>query len=241
MLSRSLKEQHGNERQLKYVQAALVQVDRQMRLIEDLLDVGRLQSGKFSLQREPMRLDTLLEQVVETGQVLAKGQTIVLAIDEDQTSAGDKDGAGDIGAPLIVNGDVTRLEQALLNLLTNAITYAPGSARIDVRLRRMDGMAMAEIEVQDYGKGIAANDLSEVFTRFYQVRQGNPLPAQGLGLGLFITRQIVEAHGGTVSIESTEGKGSTFIIRLPLLTPELGKTTVAPIAKSPASRSSRKR
>ncbi len=76
---------------------------------------------------------------------------------------------------------------------------------------------MAEIDVQDYGQGIAAKDLPEVFTRFYQVSRGTPLPTQGLGLGLFITRQIVEAHGGTISVVSTRGAGATFTIRLPLL------------------------
>jgi two-component system CheB/CheR fusion protein len=225
MIDKSLKAQKGNERQLGYVHIALGQVDRQMRLIEDLLDVARLQSGKLSLRREPLRLDTLLEQVVKTGQILAKGQTIQLTVEAPVTdsSGGGRGGDGDSGE-LRVNGDPTRLEQAVLNLLTNAITYAPSSARIDVRLFGVDGAAadgmataMAEIDVQDYGKGIAANDLSEVFTRFYQVGQGNPLPAQGLGLGLYITREIVEAHGGTISVESTEGEGATFIIRLPLL------------------------
>jgi signal transduction histidine kinase len=228
MLDKSLKE-HGSERQLKYVQIALSQVDRQMRLIEDLLDVARLQSGKFNLRREPVRLDTLLEQVVETGQILAKGQKIALTIGPELAKDGvaaasaaaisEEGNACDVGGPLLVNGDAARLEQAVLNLLTNAITYAPGSARIDVHLFRVDGTstAMAEIDVQDYGKGIAANDLPEVFARFYQVGKGNPLPAQGLGLGLYITRQIVEAHGGTISVESTEGDGATFIIRLPLL------------------------
>jgi two-component system CheB/CheR fusion protein len=248
MLAKSLKEQKGNERQLKQVQSSLGQVDRQMRLIEDLLVVARLHSGKFSLRREPLRLDTLLKQVVETGQILAKGQKIQLTIDgsivevaatgEDGTRDGNshngvRDGRGgedhhDSGL-LVVNGDAARLEQAVLNLVTNAITYAPGSARIDVRLFRVNGSAdgsgtatgtgtaTAVINVQDYGKGIAAKDLSEVFTRFYQVGQGNPLPTQGLGLGLFITRQIVEAHGGTILVESTNGEGATFIIKLPLL------------------------
>jgi PAS domain S-box-containing protein len=225
VLANSLKERKDNDRQLKFVEIALGQVDRQMRLIEDLLDVTRLQSGKFSLRREPLRLDTLLERVAETGQIVAKGQKIELTI-EGGMAAGEGSGEDARGASrsLLVNGDATRLEQAVLNLVTNAITYAPGSARIDVRLCRVDGLAVdglatavAEIEVQDYGKGIAANDLSDLFTRFYQVGQGNPLPAQGLGLGLFIARQIVEAHGGMISVESTEGKGATFIIKLPLL------------------------
>jgi signal transduction histidine kinase len=189
-----------------------------MRLIEDLLDVARLQNGKFTLRREPLRLDELLEHVVETGQILAKGQKIELTIDNSAANSG-------YNGALLVNGDAARLEQAVLNLVTNAITYAPDSARIDVRLCRVDGAAMstassramAEINVQDYGKGIASKELSEVFSRFYQVSRGDSLPTQGLGLGLFITRQIVEAHDGTISVESMEGEGATFIIRLPLL------------------------
>jgi len=208
----------GNKRYLKYTNIALSQTNRLTRLIEDLLDVARLQSGKFTLRCEPMRLDALLEQVVETGQVLAKGQKLELTIDGGvaaDATVGNDNADSDVGRPLLVNGDAARLEQAVLNLVTNAITYAPGSAQIDVRLCRVDGMA--EINVQDYGKGIAAKDLAEVFTRFYQVGQGNPLPAQGLGLGLFITSQIVEAHGGTISVESVEGNGATFTIKLPLL------------------------
>lgn len=221
MLAKSLTEQLGNERRLRYVQIALTQTDRQMRLIEDLLDVSRLQSGKFSLRREPLRLATLLEQAVEAGQVMTQGQQIALTIDEDAAVAGsDGGGAARAGSdPLRVNGDAVRLEQAVLNLLTNAIRYAPNSDHIDVRLCRVAGAgpALAEINVQDYGPGIAADNLTTIFTRFYQVGQGATRPIQGLGLGLFITQQIVEAHGGTITVESTKGHGATFIIRLPLL------------------------
>ena len=219
LLEKSLTEPHATDRQRKYVTAALGQVGRQMRLIEDLLDVTRLQSGKFRLQRAPLRLDTLLAHVVETGQVLAPAQPITLTVDG-------ADGAGPGGEPLQVNGDATRLEQAVLNLLTNAIRYAPGSAPIDVRLGRVDAgaaaeaaTAQAEISVQDYGRGIAASELAAVFTRFYQVGQGSAAPIEGLGLGLYITRQIVEAHGGTITAESTVGHGATFRIRLPLWLP----------------------
>jgi two-component system CheB/CheR fusion protein len=245
LLYKSLRE-HGSERQLKHVQVAISQSERLMRLIEDLLDVARLQSGKFSLRLEPVRLDTLLDHAVASAQVLTKGQKIELIIDGGAGGAApetasvfakDSDGVGEddarnAGGPLLVNGDAARIEQAVLNLLTNAITYAPDSARIEVRLGRVDGtapdgtrLAVAEINVQDYGKGIAAKDLSEVFTRFYQVSKGNPLPTQGLGLGLFITRQIVEAHGGAISVESMEGEGSTFIIKLPLLEEKVAQRT----------------
>ena len=118
-------------------------------------------------------------------------------------------------APLRVNGDAGRLEQVLLNLLTNAITYAPGTERIDVRLRRAGGEA--EIQVEDYGQGIAAADLPNVFARFYQAPGSAQQSRRGLGLGLFITHELVVAHGGTIAVASTEGQGSTFTIRLPLL------------------------
>ena len=116
---------------------------------------------------------------------------------------------------MIVNGDADRLQQVLLNLLTNAITYASGSKRIDVRLRRVGNVA--ELEVQDYGEGIEAEHLPNLFSRFFQVIEDTPSAGQGLGLGLFISHQIVAAHDGTISVESTVGEGTTFTVRLPLL------------------------
>jgi two-component system, chemotaxis family, CheB/CheR fusion protein len=120
-----------------------------MRLIEDLLDVARLKSGKFTLKFEPLRLDTLLEETVETAQLLANGQQIELTIDNGPTTAaaaaaGPGPGSadqevGDLRGSLVVKGDAARLEQAVLNLIMNAITHAPGSARIEVRLCFVDG------------------------------------------------------------------------------------------------------
>lgn len=204
MIAKSLKEQKGSERNLHHAEIALTQVNRQMRLIEDLLDAARIQNGKFRVQLEPVRLDALLEQTMETAQVLVNGKKVGLTADKE-------DGDG----PAVVNADAMRLSQAVLNLITNAATHAPDSARIDVRLRRADGMA--EIQVQDYGKGIAAKDLPNLFRRFSQVGQSTPVPGQGMGLGLFIARQTVQAHSGTISVESVEGEGATFTIKLPLL------------------------
>jgi signal transduction histidine kinase len=103
----------------------------------------------------------------------------------------------------------------VLNLLTNAITYAPSSERIDVRLRLAGNMA--EIEVQDYGQGIKPEHLARLFSRFYQVADGTQKAGHGLGLGLFISRQIVTGHNGTITARSTPGEGTTFTIHLPLL------------------------
>jgi two-component system CheB/CheR fusion protein len=210
LLGRQLQEPAGHERALKSITSARTQAGRLMRLINDLLDVARLQHGKFRLEREPVRLDTLLRGVVEIGQTLAPGPPITLTVGVE----GDGQG-GEPGRPLWVQGDPARLEQVLLNLLINARLYAPASPRIDVRLDRGD--EMAEIAVQDYGPGITPDQLAALFERFYQ-GSADRSPA-GLGLGLFISRQIVTAHDGTITVTSTEGGGTTFRIRLPLVEP----------------------
>ncbi|HEX2282226.1 MAG TPA: ATP-binding protein, partial [Thermomicrobiales bacterium] len=116
--------------------------------------------------------------------------------------------------PVMVDGDEHRLQQVVLNLLSNAITHAPETERIDVRLLAEEDVAV--IEVEDAGPGIAEEDLPRVFTRFFQT--GSTRTARGgLGLGLYITREIVTAHGGTIAASSTVGEGSTFTVRLPVL------------------------
>ena len=102
----------------------------------------------------------------------------------------------------------------MLNLLTNTINHAAESSRIDVRLRRVDGQA--ELEVQDYGPGIALAELTNVFSRFYRAEGAGQSSGDGLGLGLYISREIVVAHGGTIDLRSTVGEGTTFTVRLPL-------------------------
>ena len=108
-----------------------------------------------------------------------------------------------------------RLMQVVLNLLQNALTHAAESQRIDVRLARTS--SRASIQVQDYGPGIAADAQSQLFTRFYQARFPERSRSGGLGLGLFIARQIVEQHGGTIRVQSVVGEGATFTVQLPLL------------------------
>lgn len=122
---------------------------------------------------------------------------------------------------MLVSGDATRLEQIIVNLLTNAIRYAPGAQRIDVRLRyarETNGASPAEaiLEVQDYGPGISAAELPQIFTRFFQSSRTSATGHGGLGLGLFITKELVTAHGGSITAVSIEGQGATFTVHLPL-------------------------
>jgi two-component system CheB/CheR fusion protein len=198
MLDRQFIEHPLPDRARRYVTNALVSVDRLRRLIVDLLDAARLQNGKLSLARQPIALQPLVERAVDQARFLTTQELHLTATE----------------TPLFVNGDIGRLEQALLNLLSNAITHAPGPTRIDIWLRQ-EG-SMAAIDVQDYGPGIAQSDLPSLFTRFYQAAQGTVGGRRGLGLGLFITHELVTAHQGTISVDTAEGRGSTFTIRLPL-------------------------
>ncbi len=200
ILTKGLKNRPDSERLLHNATVALSQSKRLAALITDLVDVSRLQTGKFRLQVESVELDTLLGQVVAMAQDLTEDQTIVLTAQD---------------GPIVVNGDASRLQQVVLNLLTNAITYAPSGKRIDVRLRLAGNMA--EIEIQDYGQGIKPEHLDRLFSRFFQVTDGTPNAGHGLGLGLFISRQIVTGHNGTITAKSTVGEGTTFTIHLPLL------------------------
>jgi two-component system, chemotaxis family, CheB/CheR fusion protein len=203
LLIKMLPADPDDARRRRYVNladTALQQGRRLKVLINDLLDTGRLQHGKLHLHRAPLDLAALVRQAIAAAQPETQGQTLTL----DAPSG-----------PLMVEGDANRLEQVLLNLLINAIKYAPNTQRIDVRLRRADGTV--EIEVEDYGPGIPETDLPYLFTRFYQIRRDSAHAQGGLGLGLFIAQQLVAAHGGTRTVRSNEGSGTCFTIVLPLL------------------------
>ncbi len=179
--------------------SALGQTRRLGRLVSDLVDVARLQTGGYNLEMEPLQLHEIVARAVEVAQPLAESQTIHLEAEEGLT----------------VRADAHRLQQVVMNLLQNAITHAPNTEHIDVRVRRSDGWA--QIEVRDYGPGIPAEELPNLFTRFYRVRGSDRPPTRGLGLGLYISRQIAEAHGGTIKVSSEVGQGATFRVLLPLL------------------------
>lgn len=191
---------------LANLERVLTQVATLQHLIDELVDVNRLQNGKFNITFEPVRLDTLLAQVVENSQLLT---TMPLIIEPPSTSSSEDE-------PIWVKGDAVRLQQVFTNLINNAITHAPTSPKLCLSLRRVVGSDQVEIRVQDFGAGIKAEHLAEVFSQFYQVMKGGPDSNSGLGLGLFICQQIVQAHGGTIRVESIEGEGATFIVQLPL-------------------------
>jgi signal transduction histidine kinase/ActR/RegA family two-component response regulator len=173
------------------------------RLIEDILDVSRIITGKFSLDVRPVDLVTLIEAALEAVRPAADAKKIELRAALDAN-------AGPVA------GDPHRLQQIVWNLLSNAIKFTPAGGRVEIQLKRLN--SQAEIIVNDSGQGIPANFLPYVFERFRQADSTSARRHGGLGLGLAIVRHLVEMHGGTAQAASDgEGKGATFAVRLPLL------------------------
>jgi two-component system CheB/CheR fusion protein len=192
-------EPNADERVRAYLAAASDQARRQTALVEELLDATRLRSGRFTFAKGPLDLVRVVERAVEIAQMLAHGQTIHINVEQ---------------APVIVDGNAGRLEQVFLNLLNNAIAYAPGTDRIDVEMSERDGGAL--VVVRDYGPGIASEELESIFDRFTRGAASGRPEGNGLGLGLFIVREIVKAHDGEISVASKIGEGAAFSVKLPL-------------------------
>jgi signal transduction histidine kinase len=184
----------------------------QLRLVEDLLDLSRIITGKFHLAVGPVDLADVVAATVETIQPAATAKQIAVVVDTPAP------------APVVV-GDRTRLQQAIWNLLSNAIKFTPQGGRVCVTIRsRADGHV--DVEVSDTGEGIAVDVLPFVFDRFRQGDSGTTRAHAGLGLGLAIVRHIVELHGGQVAVES-EGKGRGSVFRLSLPVHVEGRPAVA--------------
>ncbi|HKG21986.1 MAG TPA: PAS domain S-box protein [Blastocatellia bacterium] len=175
----------------------------QAQLIEDLLDVSRIISGKFRLKPQPLEVALVIEEAIDSVRPTAeaKGIRLQAMLDPDAWP---------------VSGDAGRLQQVAWNLLSNAVKFTPKGGRVQVRLMRVD--SHIELEVSDTGQGIAREFLPYVFDRFRQADGSTSRLHGGLGLGLAIVRHIVELHGGSVSVDSPGiDKGTTFTIKLPLM------------------------
>lgn len=193
-----------NERFLRIIQR---NADRLGAIVEDMLMLTQLERPgvKESLSTERTRLAqivTMVEQNLE-GQAAAKNMTILTSVPEDLWA--------------MVNPQL--VEQAISNLVVNAIKYSPAGKRVWVRARSLEpgreGAAMVELAISDEGPGIGEEHLSRVFERFYRVDKARSREAGGTGLGLAIVKHIVHLHGGRVDVESAEGQGSTFRVALP--------------------------
>ncbi|MBD2261221.1 chemotaxis protein CheB [Pseudanabaena sp. FACHB-2040] len=172
----------------------------QSQLIEDLLDLSRITSGKLHLNTRLLDLVSIVRHAIESVQLAAEAKTIQLVLQ--------------LNAAIVV-GDSDRLQQVMWNLLSNAIKFTPDGGQIEITVAPVQ--TYAEIRVSDTGQGISAELLPYVFDRFRQGDSSTTKTRQGLGLGLAIVRHIVELHGGIVRAESRgEGQGTTITVRLPL-------------------------
>jgi signal transduction histidine kinase len=186
--------------------AAIQSIERnaraQTRLVEDLLDMARVDGGTLRLDIKEVSLPDVLRDAVETMTPAADAKNIRVETIVD----------GRVG---IIAGDPDRLQQIVGNLLSNAIKFTPNDGRVEVRLERADGHAA--IVVRDTGAGISPEFLPHVFDRFRQEDAGRKRRFGGLGLGLAIVKHLVDLHGGSIVVESDgQDHGSTFIVRLPV-------------------------
>lgn len=182
----------------EYLEIALDQIERMSRLILELLDVSRIETGRLEIRREPIDWPAFVRNVVHRHQTAVSDRMFRMELPE-----GTK----------LVQGDRDRLEQVLTNLLENAVKYSPEGSSITVGVKD-DGDGVITW-ISDQGIGIPNDELTLVFERFHRGRQVSSTNYGGLGLGLYITRQIVERHGGTIWVESREGAGTTFYFTLP--------------------------
>jgi signal transduction histidine kinase len=184
---------------------------RMHRMVESLLDLARIESGQLDVQARAIALSDLLQGVGDSISVKAREKGLQLTLDVPPD------------LPRIA-GDGDRLAQVFTNLLDNAVTHTPPGGQIALRAgTNHDGVT---ITVRDTGEGIPAADLPRIFERFYQVDKSRKNDRRsGIGLGLAITKQIVESHGGAIHVTSQPGQGTTFTVWLPFLAPDM--TTVA--------------
>ncbi|MFZ4273639.1 sensor histidine kinase [Streptomyces arboris] len=200
-----------------FVSSLLEEAMQLQHIIDDLQDLAAADAGVLRLHPEPVRVGELLTQVAAAHQARAETAGVTLTVVAE--------------AGVVLDADPVRLRQAVGNLVSNAVRHTPAGGRVTLRAYGGGGGSESAarwvvIEVADTGTGIPAGDLPYVFDRFWRAEKSRSRRTGGSGLGLAIVRKLTEAHGGTVSATSTEGKGSTFTLRLPAGGPD-GMTTAS--------------
>jgi len=198
LLDRRLSTQAGRESDRRSLGVIRKQTERLAGLVNEMLDVSRIEAGRLELNIEPFDLAALVGEVVGSMRISSDAHRLALAAEPG----------------IEVQGDTARIEQVLINLISNAVTYAPEGGDVDIRAWAEGDAAL--VSVRDRGVGIAPDELPHLFDRFYRAPRAGVMRSGGMGLGLYICREIVARHGGTIRAESAEGAGSTFTFSLPL-------------------------
>jgi signal transduction histidine kinase len=188
------------EEQQEVLGRAVQRVQELLELVDDLLKLAAAKSEKGLEKREPVSLADVLEKVAPLFQKEAEAKGLAWAVE--------------VGARPVVRADPDQMAQVWSNLISNAVKYTPAGGRVRVALEERDGWAIGTVE--DTGIGIPPQDLERIFEEFYRTPQAKEVAPRGTGLGLPLVKQILEAHGGSITVESEVGRGSRFVFRLPV-------------------------
>jgi heavy metal sensor kinase len=197
----TLRRERSAEEYKNVLASSLEEIERLTNLTDDLLTLARSDAGERVLELEPVKLDTLAAEARAFIQPLADSSGVALKYDEPSP-------------PIVIEGDGKRLKQLLVNLLDNAIKYTPSGGSTRLVLSVQDTSAL--VEISDTGRGIPADALPHIFERFYRRSDQRDSRVTGFGLGLAISKWIVDAHNGSIEVESQQGRGSRFTVRLPM-------------------------
>jgi two-component system, OmpR family, sensor kinase len=199
-LTKSLSPSEAQQLAATYLEES----SRLSRIVDDLLTLAKVEAGQITLHEEPVRMQELVDGIYEDALILAADRQISVTLDRNDQG--------------IVSGDPVRLRQLLRALISNAVRYTdPGGS---VRIRNERNENNVSISIEDSGIGIPAESLDKIFDRFYRVDEARSRAQGGSGLGLSIAKWIAEAHHGSVSVQSTPGKGSCFTVHLSLNSPQ---------------------
>jgi signal transduction histidine kinase len=193
-----------NETQRENVMYILKAGRHLLSLINDILDLSKVESGKMELEVESVSLRELLEAALVMHREKAARHGIRLDLQIEP------------GKPVVIEADERKLKQILFNLLSNAVKFTPDNGRVQVRSKEINGTRDIDISIRDTGIGIKQEDLPRLFTEFSQLASAYDKKYEGTGLGLALTKKLVELHGGDIRVESEFGKGSMFAFVLPV-------------------------
>ena len=188
----------GDYESAKLLAKMNLQMDKLSDLVHDLFDVTKIEVGKMHFNRMPFDLNNLAEEVAEDMQLTTDKHVILK----------------ELKASKLVYGDRDRIRQVIINLVSNAIKYSPNEDNIIITTST--GKESTRLCVQDFGMGISGEDKNKIFERFFRIGKSGNSPHSGIGLGLYISNEIIKRHNGQIWVESAQGEGSTFCVTLPL-------------------------
>ncbi len=195
----ALKDMVEGEEKQEFLEVVEEESDRLLKLIDDLLNLSKIQSGEIDLERETFHMLELIEEVIANQQITTDDHELIL---EDETERDQ------------VYADRSKIEEVLDNLIGNAVKYSPDGGDVVTRVDNDENYL--RVSVSDSGIGLTEEEQEKIFDQFYRGATANRAQIQGTGLGLTITKNIIDSHGGEIDVESTEGEGTTFTVQLPL-------------------------